>query len=76
MTEQRFIGLPCDGKMRHESKRTAAKYLRRYVAVNKPGGREAYRCAYCGFWHITSRTGAEARARYREMHRRERGEAA
>ncbi len=39
----------CQGKTRYESKAEACRILRLYAAPNRM---RAYRCSFCGAWHI------------------------
>lgn len=44
----------CDGKFGHESKTDAVRILQRDRRSRKAGRVSAYRCEFCGKWHVGS----------------------
>ena len=54
-----YSGIPafdrgCDGKIPHQSEENALRRARRIKKINKKHY-DAYRCCFCGCWHVGTR---------------------
>ena len=65
------FNLSCNGKMKHKSEAKAWRAINGLTSRHgKDGKMNAYRCAFCGFWHIGHARTFDRRRSKKEKHDR------